>query len=107
MSIANLSIPQSFASVYFGEYLNCILNDPDWGTLRLYEEVAKRVNFPFEKIFNLSLRTYEGLLFEDPGIYNNCKPFINPVNSPCLFHLLLETLKNKDPSPVSKVISKY
>ncbi len=79
MSIANLSIPQSFASVYFGEYLNCILNDPDWGTLRLYEEVAKRVNFPFEKIFNLSLRTYEGLLFEDPGIYNNCKPFINPV----------------------------
>ena len=79
MVVKNFTIPSSFLNLYFGDYKPVLNGDFDWNREDFIKALSQRVGFKEKRIWNLTLRSYEGYLFEAQNKFNSSKPFINPV----------------------------
>ncbi|TCK03840.1 TniQ protein [Phorcysia thermohydrogeniphila] len=79
MAVKNFTIPSSFLNLYFGNYQSVFNGDFDWNREDFVKALSQRVGFKKERVWNLTLKSYEGYLFEAQKKFNSNKPFINPV----------------------------
>ena len=81
MAVKNLCTPIAFLNLYLGDYKAVFQGDLDWGREDFIRTLAEKTGLKEEKVYSLSLRSYEGFLFEERKKYCSHKPFINQTNS--------------------------
>jgi len=80
MAVKNLCTPIAFLNLYLGDYKPVFQGDLDWGREDFIRALSEKTGIEEEKVYSLSLRSYEGFLFEKQKKYNSYKPFINQTN---------------------------
>lgn len=80
MAAKHLTTPLTFMNSYLRDYRVLYNGDLDWGREDFISALSEKTGIKREKIFSLSLRSYEGFLFEEQKKYSSYKPFINQVN---------------------------
>jgi len=78
-AIGNLTVPITFLNLYLGDYKTVFFSDFDWNREDFIKAISQKVGFSKEKVFSITLRSYEGYLFEAQNKFSSNKPFINPV----------------------------
>ena len=81
MAVKNLCIPMTFQNLYLGDYKSVFQGDLDWPGEGFVRDLAEKTGMKEEKVFSLTIRSYEGFLFERQARYSSYKPFINQTNS--------------------------
>lgn len=80
VSLAHDTVPTSFMNMHFPEYKNIIFSrDTDvWAPTDLLKKLAWKSNYSYEKIYNLTLRSYIGtaLPIFNPSGYNKYFSYI-------------------------------
>ena len=80
MAVKNLCTPIAFLNLYLGDYKPVFQGDLDWGREDFIRALSEKTGIEEQKVYSLSLRSYEGFLFEKQKKYNSSKPFINQAN---------------------------
>ena len=80
MAVKNLCTPIAFLNLYLGDYKPVFQGDLDWGREDFIRALSEKTGIEEEKVYSLSLRSYEGFLFEEQKKYCSYKPFINQTN---------------------------
>ena len=78
-AVRNYTLPLTFWNLYLGNFKSVFYSDFDWSREDFVKAVSQKVGFPVSKVFSLTLRSYEGYLFEAQKKFNSYKPFINPL----------------------------
>lgn len=79
MSVRNFTVPSTFLNLYLGDFKSVFNSDFDWNREDFIKAVSQKVGFSEDKVFSLTLRSYEGYLFEAQKKFSSNKPFVNPV----------------------------